>query len=176
LLIIVAFVEKTKLSAMSKFLTIPLTVIIALAIIISNLTAYVGRGDLMVSGAGRFRAWSDLSLLKPWQIILGSGLGAGTNSARSLGIATVAMDSSFTIFIVQYGIWGFALVIIQMIKVFVSIYKKLNYKWYALTLIAITFLILFSGSLLEQYTLVVPIIMVFCEIYKQGKIEIPNGG
>lgn len=124
----------------------------------------------MESGTGRFKAWSDLFELKFWQIIFGTGLGAGTNSARSLGASSIEMDSSFTVFIVQYGIWGVTLFITQMIKVFQTVYRNSRYKWYVLALIGVTVLILFSGSLFEQYTFVIPLIIVFCSLYKGEEI------
>lgn len=164
--VVITLIEKSRLDRVSKVFALPLIVMVVLAVVISNLTVYVGRGNLMVSGAGRFRAWSDLLELKPWQILIGTGLGAGTNSARSLGASSITMDSSFTVFIVQYGIWGFALFIIQMIKVFSTVYRNSTYKWYALVLIGISFLILFSGSLFEQYTLIIPLIIVYCSLYK----------
>lgn len=164
--VIITLIEKSRLNRVSKVFALPLIVMVVLAVVISNLTAYVGRGDLMVSGAGRFRAWSDLLKLKPWQILIGTGLGAGTNSARSLGASSIAMDSSLTVFVVQYGIWGLGLFIIQMIKVFGTVYRNSAYKWYALVLIGIVFLILFSGSLFEQYTLIIPLIVVYCSLYK----------
>ncbi len=170
ILILVTVMEKSRLNRISRILAIPLITIIVLAVVISNLTAYVGRGNLMESGSGRFKAWSDLFDLKFWQIIFGTGLGAGTNSARSLGASSIEMDSSFTVFIVQYGIWGFTLFITQMIKVFQTIYRNSRYKWYALALMGIAVFILFSGSLFEQYTFVIPLIIVFCSLYKGEKI------
>ena len=163
---IITLIEKSRLNRISKIVVLPLTVVVVLVVVISNLTAYIGRGNLMESGIGRFKAWSDLMELEPWQILIGTGLGAGTNSARSLGASSVAMDSSFTVFIVQYGIWGFMLFISQMIKVFCTVYQNSKYKWYSLTLIGIVFLILFSGSLFEQYTLIIPLIIIFCNLYK----------
>lgn len=162
----ITLIEKSRLNRVSKFFALPLIVMVVLAVVIANLTEYVGRGDLMASGAGRFRAWKDLMELKPWQILIGTGLGAGTNSARSLGASSITMDSSFTVFIVQFGIWGLVLFIIQMIKVFGIVYRNSRYKWYALVLMGIVFLILFSGSLFEQYTLIIPLIIVYCSLYK----------
>lgn len=171
-IVIVTVIEKSRLNHLSKVLALPLIAMAALAVIISSLTAYVGRGDLMVSGAGRFRAWGDLLQLRAWQILIGTGLGAGTNSARSLGASAIAMDSSFTVFVVQYGIWGLGLFVIQMLKIFQTVYRNSKYKWYTLALIGITFLILFSGSLMEQYTLIIPLIVVFCSLYKGENIGI----
>ena len=114
----------------------------------------------------------DLLQLRAWQILIGTGLGAGTNSARSLGASAIAMDSSFTVFVVQYGIWGLGLFVIQMLKIFQTVYRNSKYKWYTLALIGITFLILFSGSLMEQYTLIIPLIVVFCSLYKGENIGI----
>lgn len=168
---IITIIEKSKLNRISKVVALPLIVMVVLGLVISNLTAYIGRGNLMVSGVGRFRAWSDLLELEPWQILIGTGLGAGTNSARSLGASSVEMDSSFTVFIVQYGIWGFVLFVSQMIKVFWTVYQNSKYKWYSLALIGIVFLILFSGSLFEQYTLIIPLIIIFCNLYKGEDIS-----
>ncbi|MEQ3445179.1 hypothetical protein [Enterococcus cecorum] len=170
IIILVTVMEKSRLNQISKIIAIPLIAIVVLVVIVSNLTAYVGRGNLMESGSGRFKAWNDLFDLKFWQIIFGTGLGAGTNSARSLGASSIEMDSSFTVFIVQYGIWGFTLFITQMIKVFQTVYRNSIYKWYALALIGVTVLILFSGSLFEQYAFVIPLIIVFCSLYKGEKI------
>lgn len=170
-IIMITLLEKAKLNRISKVFAAPLIVVVIFSVIISNLTVYVGRGNLMVSGVGRFRAWSDLLKLKPWQIFIGTGLGAGTNSARSLGASSIAMDSSFTVFIVQYGIWGLFLFIIQMIKVFCRVYQNSDYKLYALTLIGIVFLLLFSGSLFEQYTLIIPLIIVCCSLYEKESID-----
>lgn len=169
--LVIALIEKSRLNRVSKFLILPVIVIMVFIVIISNLTSYVGRGDLMESGVGRFKAWRDLLMLKPWQILIGTGLGAGTNSARSLGASSITMDSSFTVFIVQYGIWGLLIFIIQMIKVFRVIYRNSRYKWYSLVLIVIVFLILFSGSLFEQYTLIIPLIIVYCSLYKGEDID-----
>lgn len=170
IIVVVTEVETIRLDRASKTFLIPLIVAGVLVVIISNLTAYVGRGNLMVSGAGRFKAWSDLLKLHPWQILIGTGLGAGTNSARSLNASSIMMDSSFTVIVVQYGIWGLTLFLIQMVKVFRIVYKNSRYKWYSLALIGITFLILFSGSLFEQYTFVIPLIIVYCSLYKGENI------
>ena len=71
----------------------------------------------------------------------------------------------------QYGIWGFVLFVSQMIKVFWTVYQNSKYKWYSLALIGIVFLILFSGSLFEQYTLIIPLIIIFCNLYKGEDIS-----
>lgn len=163
-IIVVSVIEKSRLNKNSKAVALPLIVAAILIGLVLLLTMYVGRGNIMISGAGRFGAWTDLCQLELWQLLIGTGLGAGTNSARSLGATSIEMDSSFTVFIVQYGIWGFVLFVTKMVRVFADLYRNSQYRWYALTLMGITFVVLFSASLMEQYVLIIPLIIVFSSI------------
>ena len=173
LIALVCFLEKYIRDDKTKIIMVPLLLIVGASIVIPWLTEYVGRGNIMESGSGRFMAWVTLfNELNPLQIIFGTGVGAGTNTARSMDASSIAMDSGFAVIITQFGIWGFILFLNGMIRIFYKAIINSGLKWYAISLDMITFLILFSGSLFEQYTLIVPMVIVYCMCCKDKSIEV----
>ena len=114
----------------------------------------------MESGSGRFQAWSDLFNMSPVKILLGQGFGVATNTARLMGVSDIAMDSTFTVVIVQFGVFiglAFGIGFLLFAKSIIS--GKSDFLWYRVWYVLFVFLFLFSGSLFEQYVLIVPLII-----------------
>ena len=133
--------------------------------VIDKLTTYIGRGDIMVSGQGRIRAWQDLFEMNIIDLLIGQGLGVGTNTARSMGYTSVTMDSTVTVLIVQFGIIGLLLVsILYFLFATNMLQKKDTLLWYRIWIVVFVMVMLLSGSLFEQYVMIVPLIIVCADI------------
>lgn len=149
----------------AKILFVPLILLCSIATVAGKLTTYIGRGKIMVSGQGRIRAWQDLFAMKPMDILIGQGLGVGTNTARSMGFTSVTMDSTITVLIVQFGILGLLLTIILYVLFASEMLKRTDaLLWYRLWIVLFVLIILFSGSLFEQYVMIVPLIIVSADL------------
>ena len=149
----------------ARILLVPSILVCAMVAVIDKLTTYIGRGDIMVSGQGRIRAWQDLFEMNIIDLLIGQGLGVGTNTARSMGYTSVTMDSTVTVLIVQFGIIGLLLVsILYFLFATNMLQKKDTLLWYRIWIVVFVMVMLLSGSLFEQYVMIVPLIIVCADI------------
>lgn len=158
--ILISLVYRFNIRGRQKLLLIPVSAVTVGGAVLGFLVSYVERGNIMESGSGRFQAWSDLFNMSPVKILLGQGFGVATNTARLMGVSDIAMDSTFTVVIVQFGVFiglAFGIGFLLFAKSIIS--GKSDFLWYRVWYVLFVFLFLFSGSLFEQYVLIVPLII-----------------
>ncbi|MBT1160448.1 hypothetical protein [Bifidobacterium sp. SO1] len=160
--ILTGVLSKLNIRKRDKNILIPLLISVIGFFVIKASVDYIGRGVLMKSGQGRFKAWSDLFAMDLRTVLVGDGLGVGTNTGRSMGTTSVAMDSTFTVIIVQYGLWGFSLFMFCLFKFCLKVLQLKNIEvWYRYWYLVCILAVLFSGSLFEQYAMIIPLIIAY---------------
>lgn len=170
ILIIICLLSHVKICEKAKVVIIGIASSCFIPIFILMSVSYIDRGELMASGQGRFTPWLELfNVSNLFQIILGQGLGVGTNAAFNLGQCNFVFDSFFVTIIIQFGIIGFFIFLIYFFKLLYRVLKnnKKN-KMYYFYVVIFNFIGIFSGNVLEMYVWSIPLFIVFLDIiYKK---------
>lgn len=135
-----------------------------------------GRGNLMLSGNTRtdillsfFRITDFNGFLK---LLIGSGIGIGTNTAYSLGIDNaVIMDGTISTLMAQFGLFGVVAFIImgaKIIKLLTTSFK--NNIYMCIPLLFAILAIVFAGNIFEQVAFIIIITYILFMI-KSNEVE-----
>ena len=116
----------------------------------------IGRGGLLVSGSYRIdlflSTFNVTSVGELITLLIGKGLGFGTNTARLLGITdSVIVDGTYLTIILQYGVIGFILLLGKIIKKI----RKCDANIFIIIAVILSYIMLMlSINIFEQYAFV----------------------
>ena len=117
----------------------------------------IGRGGLEYSGSYRINLFLSTFNIKSigefLTLLIGKGIGFGTNTARLLGISnSVIVDGTYLTIILQYGIIGFILFVKGIIK---GIRKSNTNIFIIIAVIMSYIMLMLSINIFEQYAFIV---------------------
>lgn len=132
--------------------------------IMSKIVCWTGRGALMDSGSGRISFFINMiSTATPLEMIIGRGLGVGTNASISMGLqGTQVSDSTINLIFTQFGIGGLLIGFWQFWNLCKKISKEgSNYFDIAMCIILTLCVMLVVGNLFEHIAMCLYLVLTY---------------
>jgi hypothetical protein len=123
-----AVFDKRNINLKNKLIFGSIAMILISFILLSFIEERAGRGDVMISGGGRIEAFNNIFYnINLKELIIGHGLGQGTNTLVQFSQSNIIVDTLFSTFIYEFGL-PFTLVITCS---FINELRIIIHKYYA---------------------------------------------
>lgn len=141
-----------------------ITLIVSGPSVMSQIVFWTGRGELMASGGGRIDFFINmLSTATPLELIIGRGIGVGTNASISMGLqGTQVSDSTINLIFTQFGIVGLLIGLWQFGKICKKLYKAdFNHLDISTCIIVTLCVMLIVGNLFEHIAMCLYLVLSY---------------
>ena len=132
--------------------------------IMSKIILWTGRGALMDSGGGRIAFFTNmLSTASPLEMMIGRGIGVGTNASISMGLqGTQVSDSTINLIFTQFGIIGLLMGMWYFVKICKKIYEmNFDYMNISICVIFTLCVMLVVGNLFEHIAMCLYLVLSY---------------
>lgn len=132
-----------------------------------------GRGDVMLSGAGRITAFMDvIKDSNLFQIIFGHGLGKGTTALVNLGGSSLIVDTTISTLLYQFGIIITIYFVFEYFRHMIKLIKRFKFSLFIIGCSVSISSFFFSGIPLDQVAFV---IMFTYSLERLGTVRYTSG-
>lgn len=143
---------------------------------ISNMSDYIGRGELGISGIGRINIFmNNFNESTAFQIFFGRGLGVGTNAALTMNLENTSVsDSTYNLIFTQFGLIGLIVITVALIGILIKIFRySYEKKSQTLCFILCVVAMYVVGNLFEHIAMIILIVITYYMIYTdyEGGVE-----
>ena len=164
-----SIIGKTKISKWKKIFIYSLVGLLMIPVSFVIVNNVANRGNFIETQIKEGRIAILVDLIKesrPLELILGNGIGVGTNAYYLSNRDSQIMDSTFNLVYYQFGLIGLIGLIILMTKLLRARLPKLNMLWLSFGLIIILLIKMLSEIVFENYIFV---ILFIISLYLSGE-------
>lgn len=134
----------------------------------NNVVTWTGRGNLMVSGAGRALIFMDMiNSANTYEFVFGRGLGVGTNVSVTMKLpGTQVSDSTINLLFTQFGLIGLIAITLALIyALYLLRCSSRKYSVLAWSFIIVCVVMFFVGNLFEHIAMCIYLVLSYYLIY-----------